>query len=286
MKKLIFCMGMVMASMVMSVSSYAQTNESSNGEVRKDNAKCVTTTDAPVMKVIERKGTTSAAGTTADGEVVSVSKTNFSNQSASWYSEVRQGHRTAYDPRMRDLVGNPRSEVSVSLGAGGLYRVKDEAFQPFGTLTAAYTVRNFIFEAFGGGTWLKYPDGSKVEDEGYLSSFFGAGVGYKVWQSDSYNDFLAVVAHGSYQHHKTGKQKDGEPYYKFSANDGVGFDAAIRYAHNLNKNFRLEVEVGAGRQAGNLTGYTENKDTYDVSQSWKVWDVRGQIKLAWRIPVN
>lgn len=201
----------------------------------------------PALKAIEKKpaqsverhGDTTSA-TYADGTSSTFTRTTSGRVSYSDKVAVVNGRKFAVRPGNRDIEGNLRHTVYMSLLGGAMYVVDDHEFQPLLNLKGGYESCHFLFEIEAQGTWMQYTDSASVAGHHYSSLSFYVGAGWKVWQDARYRNYVALGGSLGYAYQRT----DDKNADVFSDNYGLAGKAWVRGILPLGLHLGLLMEAG------------------------------------------
>lgn len=150
------------------------------------------------------------------------------------------GNLNAYVPGFRDEDGSFRMRPYLSISVGADYRPEDAEFAPRGAVLFGVETPHSFWELSGEGTIMRFPETSESPNRHYTSFGGEMAAGWKLWQSDSHSNYLAVVAAGGYMRYKSDRE-DGHLYV---SGHGPTFRGGLRGKIAISPRCGLSMEAG------------------------------------------
>jgi hypothetical protein len=197
------------------------------------------------------------------------SKDFYLNQSDSipleYKEAVLRGEAIAIDPEHKGYDAKSRHHKYISVFGGAGF--EPDHIAPIGGIKGGWEYCHWYWCFEGAITTGKYPEGAIVEGT-YLSYFATVNIGWKFWQSNTFNKSLSVYAGGGFGGHQTDKDVDGKTDWR-SANSGLICQLALKYNHSFGKRFSFFVEGGARTNPG-LEAVNHSSGEYIAKQGFRV----------------
>jgi hypothetical protein len=146
-----------------------------------------------------------------------------------------------FDNHNKDITGKKISRPFVELGGGGTLLFDNSELRPELVVNAGWESRYFLLMATGYFSGKAF--NSDAEAGGSYQTFGGLlGGGPKLWSSNDFNSYLAVIGQVGYGYEKT--DGDDEAIRFSSSFYGLKWRGLLRFHYGFNSHWGVSVDAG------------------------------------------
>lgn len=160
------------------------------------------------------------------------------------YEAKRRGEKPEgvyFDNHNKDITGRVLSRPFVELGFGGTYLFDNSEIRPELVVNAGWESRYFLLMATGFFSGKAF--NSDAEAGGSYHTFGGLlGGGPKLWNSNDFNSYLALIGQVGYGYTKT--DGDDESIRFSSSFYGLKWRGLLRFHYGFNNHWGVSVDAG------------------------------------------
>lgn len=157
-----------------------------------------------------------------------------------------------FDGHNKDITGRKLSRPFVEVGGGLNWLFENKELRPELVLNFGWESRYFLLMATGFMSWKSFNDSDKLTDHGIVEgaeasgryNTFGGmlGGGPKLWSSNDFNSYLALIGQVGYGYTKT--DGDAEDIRFSSSFYGLKWRGFARFHYGFNSHWGVSIDAG------------------------------------------